>query len=369
MTWSLKDIENDWIGGAVSALAATPDSIVAAFDRTEKALGRDWIEKSRIIGGSIVRGLSPALHIMDMGQKLAVLEDVADPERLLGRIRNNDQSADGELTAIYLLRSRNPDVAVELYPRVGEREPDFRVRALGEETWTYVEVTQLTESEANDRAREIMGRIVAAIKPIRLAFALEVFLRRVPTQPEITEILVRVPEFCSRGGEQREELSNSLGFLSLNQSEPGQVVTHEHPGEENASRLGMAQVITGPDEPQRHISVRMAFSDERAKAMLDAEAPQLAKDAPGLIIAGVVMATGAMKTWEPLLQRRFQPEIHTRVGGVCLWWGGLFATSKGEEQLFEAKLIVNPHAKFPLPGWISKTLAEIGEDYKRITSA
>ena len=142
-------------------------------------------------------------------------------------------------------------------------------------------MTQLSQSEANDRAREIMERIAAAIKPIRLTFALEAFLRRIPTQPEIGEILANVPELCSRSGKQSEELSNSLGFLSLNQSEPGEVVTHAHAGEETVSRLGMAHVITGPGEPRRHVSVRMAFSDDRAKSMLDTEAPQLAKDAPG----------------------------------------------------------------------------------------
>ncbi len=369
MTWSLEDIERDWIGGKVSALAAPPNAVVAAFDRTERALGREWIEKSRISVGSIVRGLAPTLRIVNTGQKLTVLESVINPERLLDRIRNDDPSAEGELAAIYLLRSRNPDVAAELYPKVGEREADFRVRAPDEQLWTYVEVTQLSGSEAHDRAREIMERIAAAIKPIRLTFALEAFLRRIPTQTEIGEIVAKVPEICSRSGKQREELSNSLGFLSLNQSEPGEVVTHAHAGEETVSRLGMAHVITGPDEPRRHISVRMAFSDERAKAMLDAEAPQLAKDAPGLVMAGVGRATGAMKTWEPLLQRRFQPQMHTRVGGVCLWAGGLFTTLKGEDQLFESKLIVNPHARFPLPGWISKTLAEIGAEFKKITSA
>jgi hypothetical protein len=369
MAWTLADIERDWVGGEVAALAASADSVVAAFDRTERALGREWIEKSRISLGNVVRGVVPTLRIVCMGQKLAVLENVIDPARLLERIRNGDSSAEGELTAIYLLRSRNPDVAVELYPKVGEREADFRVRAPDEQLWTYVEVTQLSESEAHDRTREIMQRIATVIKSIPLTFALEMFLRRMPTEPEIGEILAKVPELCSRSGKQHEELSNSLGFLFLNHSEPGEVVTHAHAGEENVSRLGMANVITGPGEPRRHISVRMAFSDDRAKSMLDAEAPQLAKDAPGLIMAGVRRATGAMNTWEPLLQRRFQPAMHTRVSGVCLWAGGLYTTSKGQDEFLEPKLIVNPHARFPLPGWISKTLADTGDEFKKITSA
>ena len=72
MTWSLEDIERDWISGQVSTLAPSPDSVVAAFDRTERALGREWIEKSRISVGNIVRGLGPTLRIVNMGQKLSV---------------------------------------------------------------------------------------------------------------------------------------------------------------------------------------------------------------------------------------------------------------------------------------------------------
>jgi len=370
MTWSIEDIERDWIVGTGSALAASPDSVVAAFDRTERVLGRDWIERSRVSPwNNVVRGLNPTLRIVNMGEKLAVLEDVTDSKRLLDRIRNSDVSAEAELTAIYLLRKHNPRVTVELFPKVGAREADFRAKGPDEKLWTYVEVTQLMPSEAHGQAIEIMHRIAAAIKPIRLTFALEVFLRRIPTETEIGEILAKIPEFCSRTGEQRSEISNALGFLSLNQSEPGQVVTHAHAGEENVSRLGVAEVISGPSEARRHISVRMAFSDERAKAMLDAEAAQLAKDAPGLIMAGVGGAVGAMKTWEPSLLRRFQPQMHTRVGGVCLWWGGILPTPKGEDQLFESKLIVNPHARLPLPEWISKTVAAIGDAFKRIGPA
>src|SRR5437899_8389217 len=160
MAWSLEDIERDWIGGKVSALAAPPDSVVVAFDRTERALGREWIEKSRIIAGNTIRGLGPTLRIINMGRELAALENVTDPERLLSRIRNGDLSAEGELTAIYLLRSRNPEIAVELYPKVDEREADSRVRAPGEQQWTYVEVTELSESQAHERAEEIMERLI-----------------------------------------------------------------------------------------------------------------------------------------------------------------------------------------------------------------
>jgi len=66
MTWRLEDIERDWIGPEVSAVAVSPDSVIAAFDRTERTLGREWIEKSRISVGNIVRGVSPTLRVVNM---------------------------------------------------------------------------------------------------------------------------------------------------------------------------------------------------------------------------------------------------------------------------------------------------------------
>jgi hypothetical protein len=81
MTWSLEDIERDWICEKVSALAVSPDSVVAAFDRTERDLGWEWIEKSRISVGNIVRRLSPTLRVVNEDQKLAVLENVRAEKR------------------------------------------------------------------------------------------------------------------------------------------------------------------------------------------------------------------------------------------------------------------------------------------------
>ena len=59
-------------------------------------------------------------------------------------------------------------------------------------------------------------------------------------------------------------------------------------------RLGVAKAISGKDEIPRHVSVRMAFTDDRAVKMLHDEAGQLSTEAPGLIMAGVARATGAI---------------------------------------------------------------------------
>ena len=363
MSWTFAEIESDWRPGA---LAAPPPEIAAAFNRVDKIFGRAWIEESRISSGSVVRGSAPTLHIVSMGQKLTAIEDLLDKaEKLIERIRRRDNSAHAELTAIYLLRSRRPTAEVDLDPPVGDRISDFRIRRGGDEPWTYVEVTLPDVSDAQNRAMTVIERLTALLKPIKRPFALDVFLRREPTAAETDSLAERVPQFCNLDGVHRSELANELGFLLLNASPPGQVVFHNHVGEENRPRIGMSKGIVGPGEPHRHIAVRMAFADERAETFLRREARQLPEDAPGLVMVQMSRVPGGFKTWEPLLLRRFQPTIHTRVGAVCLYSGALLTTSRGEAWLPETKMIANPHGKFPLPSWMSDALREAGAEFEQ----
>lgn len=99
---------------------------------------------------------------------------------------------------------------------------------------------------------------------------------------------------------------------------------------------------------------------------MDQEARQLPRDVPGLIMIDVGDAAGAFGNWEPLIKRRFQPTINTRVGGVCLFSSGVVLTPDGAACLSETKLLVNPHAKVPLPPWVSETIAAAGAEYERV---
>ncbi len=298
-----------------------------------------------------------------MGRRLAVLDGIAGTAELIDHIQRGDDAAEAELTAIFLIRSHRMTAQVELYPPVGNRVADFRVRD-GEAAWTYVEVTRPDWSEATERARIVLDRVAALVTDIKTSFALEVFLRREPAEEELGQLLQTLPRFCNQKGVRQEELPAGLGLLLLNESAPGLIVTGDH-GEEIRPRIGVARAIAGPAEPHRHISVRMAFSDERAEAVLTTEARQLPKGTPGLIMVGISRVPSAFKSWEPLLRRRFQPQMHTRVSAVCLFGGGLLLTQTGEAWLPQTKLLLNPHATLPLPAWIDAVLIESGAEFRR----
>jgi hypothetical protein len=143
MTYTWQEIEQDWLGGS-SGLAASTDEVVTAFNAVASLFGREWVDASRIRNGVVTRGTSPTLYIVTVARLLAALDGVPNATALLDKVREGHPDARAELIAIYLLRSGNPGVLVEVEPevRVGERDrkPDFRTR-VSDESWAYVEVT------------------------------------------------------------------------------------------------------------------------------------------------------------------------------------------------------------------------------------
>lgn len=127
MVWNNEQIKNDWF---CSGVPLSPETLVETFDHVERVLGRNWLETSRRSreGGAISRGVAPTMRIATLGQRLALLHEVKGPvEKLIERIRQGEASAEAELTAICLLRTREPMAKIEIFPRTETHELDFRV--------------------------------------------------------------------------------------------------------------------------------------------------------------------------------------------------------------------------------------------------
>lgn len=363
MAWTIETIEQTWLGAPAASLALEPREVAEAFSRVEERLGQSWLNEARTSNGQIILGSGPTLGVVMMGQQLAALDGIARSERLIEKIRRRDASARAELEAIYLVRYAQ-DIEIELEPSAGGRLPDFRAREKGG-TWVYVEVTFPDWSKATERAQTVLQRVAELVYQIKKMFSLEVFLRREPDDEELNGILAVVPDFCALEGTQRQELPDNLGLLFLNNSSPGTVITDDH-GEEPRPRIGMARAIVGGDEPHRHIAVRMTYSDQRAAAFLDSEASQLPKDAPGLIMIETSRAPGSSRSWAPLFNSQFELQLHNQVSAICLFGGGQVLTPRGMAWLPETKVLPNPHAKFTLPNWLSRTLANAGAEFERV---
>jgi len=348
VAWTIERIESELVLVKSTDLIWAPEVIVAAVNRVEDLLGPNWIQ-SQTRGA---KGLAVGVPIVQIGIELKCLERARNSELLLDELRRDTASAFAELSAIYLLRSKHPNVGLELYPLVGTRRPDFRIRELGD-PWTTVEVTSPDDSEALTSLRNRVGKLAQNLSQIDHPFSLEVLFAKEPSDQQLEVLTARLPEFCGMAGRQHATLVDGLGYLFLNDVDVGQVIGHEVPELANVPLIGMAILIGGPaGKPSRQVIVRVPFTDERAARILKKEAPQLPRNEMSLIMVEVGNAPGSLKSWVPLLQRRFGPDINTRISGV-----GLYAKSTGAIDgrygvVFESKLVLNTHAQQTLPHWI-----------------
>ena len=366
MPWTREKLEAEWIGAPLDALSDRAAKAISAFECVEKRLGADWLATRHLQGSGIV----PTLGIVFLGECLAAIENLQGFELLVEKVRSDDFSALSEMEAVRMFRLMG-GVEIELAPELpvgaATKKPDFRVRRAGE-CWTYVEVTHPDVSDAAIAAQELLLRLQGVAR-VRREFSLEIFLRREPTTTEEQAILAAATGFAD--SERFETIDLPQLALITKQPFSGPVVTPlDHPGEDNkCPRFGAATGVSGGDgtEPQRIVSVRMPFSDDRADAFLKREAKQLSKSEQGLIMMDMKATRSGIQSWVSLLRRRLQPNLHTRVGGVCLFAKGIELAPPSFQLLFDFATIDNPHAHQTLPRWILEEFRKmaITENAKR----
>jgi len=355
MTWTIEQIEHQILSVPMNSLVFEPPQVVAAVNRAERMLGADWIAAQM----QNQKGLAPAMRIIGMGLRLATVDSLPRNRELLDKLRKQDSSADAELTAIHLLCSRLPDVGIELFPQVGSRVADFRVRR-GQEEWTTVEVGLAEESQEHKDLTEILKLLTAALRSLDSPFALEVIFRREPTDAEFAQLLASLPEFCLEGGNRTARLNDELGVLLINHVPVGQMPYSTVPGMDDVPYIGIS-VFYRRDQV---VTAKIAFTDDRAERMLREQSAQLPKGKRGLIMISGPSSASELRVWGPLILRRFQPNILTRIGGVCLFEGGMVPSGKKTSWEIEAHLVLNPHAASPLPPWIGETIMAADEDFE-----
>jgi hypothetical protein len=351
MTWTIDKIEHQLLSAEIGSVSFPASEVVDAVNRAEGLLGSAWIEAQT----RNQKGLGPAMQIIGMGLRLKTVESLSGNKELLDKLRKQHPSADAELTGIHLLCSRCPDVEVELFPTVGNRFADFRARR-GSEEWTTVEVGQVAESEEHKHLKEILKRLTKVFRSLDNPFSLEVIFRREPTDTEFALLVESLPQFCIEGGFKNVRLNDGLGVLLLNHVPLGQMPYSSVSGLDDVPYIGLS-VFFRIDQV---VTAKIAFTDDRAERMLREQSGQLPKGKRGLIMISGPSSESELSVWRPLILRRFQPAILTRIGGVCLFDGGMVPSGTKTGWEIQAHLILNPHAASPLPSWIEETV--IGAD-------
>ncbi len=110
----------------------------------------------------------------------------------------------------------------------------------------------------------------------------------------------------------------------------------------------------------RRTTVKLPFSDTRARTFIHNEAEQLPKGGPGVIILDVSSPVGKLEFWADAIRAYLAgTTAHTRVSAVLVWKAGYTAT--GVE--LSKELIVNPRAASPLSADTQQVIAAFGDDW------
>ena len=353
--WVWDDIQREWLLG--ESIAASPEDIVAMFEFAERILGADWIDQQRTTPAGKIAGFVPTLAVVATGRALAVIEGRPSAQQLIDRLKVADRAAFAELKAMYLCCSGlQVDLEIEPGLQVGSRarKPDFRVRSAGS-PWTYVEVAAPDIAEAREQAEAVMNELASIFPNIPENTAVDLFLRRDVTEAEVESLKVEMTRLGAEGVVGDYDVG--FGVISVNMSHPSMMVPREFGEEPYTPRLGLARAQgQGGSPATKRVSVRYPYSDERAEEFLTREARQLSRDQPGLIMLSLSSSPGSFKTWRPLLVRRLQPTIHTRVSAICPFTTGIETTPAGQDSITHTSLIDNAYALNRLPEWLRNSL-------------
>jgi hypothetical protein len=110
----------------------------------------------------------------------------------------------------------------------------------------------------------------------------------------------------------------------------------------------------------RRTTVKLPFSDTRARTFIHNEAEQLPKGGPGVIILDVSRPVGKLEFWADAVRAYLSgTTAHTRVSAVLAWKASYTAT--GAE--LSKELIINPRAASPLSADTLRVIAAFGNDW------
>ena len=359
MTWIWEEIKRDWIGNCYTDL--DPSIVTLNFNHVENVLGHEWINHFR----EIHPGYSSytVVSIMALGEELSSLQGINGNEKLLNRIKSNNVSALSELRVIHILKTGFDNIIIEIEPevRVGNRvkRPDLRVR-WNDSPWIYVEVTRPDLSEKGKRLTDILQRISSIINAKTGSFALDVYLAEEPNDVQLEIIISEATKLMSKTGT-KEVLVEGIACLTLNPIEERSTsLEKENP---EIPKLLVTSTTIGNSASQR-ITARTPYLDKRIDRLLENEAKQLPKGSPNLIILDASQIIGRLHLWDNIILRRFQPNINTRISGVCLLQTFLLL---GGPRGFVSKhsltrLLLNSYAALNLPAWVKTQLDRYKKD-------
>jgi hypothetical protein len=306
-----------------------------AFNGFVTDFGRPWIED--FFHGA--RSPSYVLYILKLWQQWSIVRPLIGSNELHGRwkwgIHEHGIKAEIAVVATVLESGGR----VELAPSIAGRVPDFRFTS--DTHWVYSEVSARGISQVVAGGQAVLTQVAtAAAQAVRNKHGKVAILRdlRNGELDELVNWLRSVPS--SEPAYLRDLAAFYADDLNAptNDDDPiARLVPLPHFFATHMQLSGSHASVKG--------TACLAISDTAAQEALETEASQLPRDYPGVIWLDVSRVPEGIKGWSPLIERRFQRTINTRISGVVIFSSVL----DGNQGLStEWRLLLNPYARNPI---------------------
>jgi hypothetical protein len=324
------------------------DSAADSLNGFAALFGREWVD--RFFGASQSRLLVLALN--NLWLQWIKIRELPGAEDILVRWKSgpNEAGVRSELHVLAGLRDHNFEI--ELFPNCGGRVPDARFRQ-SESDWIYLEVSKRGISEILAWTLKCLKELATAAASVVPGKHGKVGLSRNPDMA-VMESIVQWLTGINADNRRFQDLAvfhsdsietgggdpNDESVLFTPQ--PRLFSTHIHFKDGAVAAKGTASIPVG---------------DRAAQQVLEAEASQLPNTGPGVVFLDLSRVIDGISEWEPLITRRLQPNINTRISAVVLFSTTL-ATNGPETKV---TVIGNPYAKKLLNPAVLHLLQALGK--------
>ncbi len=317
---------------------------------TLECLWPEYLDKVLAEGA---RGVGVMAPVVDRGLALAACCQLVGFNSVLSRMQQGNTAAlsEAQFAAALVKAGYHP----VLEPWLRGKRLDTVVFVHGQRVYVEVVCPELSDvmRQAYASMQTLAERLVNETVGTRVGV-------RILAEPD-REVLDSVLSFVAAATPSLTKVVHQLGDMALVQYEvasPNLSPFQPAPLSPGVPTLFVESVRKQSGVVTR-VHVDLPMSDERAERLVHTEARHFSRDQTNLLAMDVTKVPGGIRTWTPLIERRFQPTRNRRIGAVALFSSGL-SVHRGA-LLRRWTVLCNPHALNPVPQSLLSDIVSLDE--------
>jgi hypothetical protein len=305
------------------------------------ALDRLWPEYAAGLLNSRQRGSAVFVPLIDDGLTIAACEGLAGFTEVFTRWKGGGHGAPSELRfAAALVRAGYSPI---LQPRLESNVLHAVISLAGQSV--YFEVAAPEYSDAVQQAFASMRTLSSKLADENPGVIVSIHLLTDPLPEVWDEVCDYVRTLAPSATTTAEILQDVAHLRTAVGGEP--LPPPQLQGEALQSPLICSATARLTHGVWERADVYLPITDERAETLLHRELGHFSRHTTNVLALDISQVIGGMKSWVPLLKRRFQPNMNRRCGAVVLLENSVSAVDAAMD--LHTLVLGNEHACRPVP--------------------